>query len=154
MGHVMNSAVERAGASRQGSEPPGGFARLVPELDVSDLAASLAFWCGLLGFEVAYDRPEAGFAYLHREGAQLMLSQRNGRWDTAPLDRPFGRGINLQIEVGRLDDVLFSLASANWPLFKVPETACYRVGDGERRQREVLVQDPDGYLIRLMEVMG
>src|SRR5271167_5024715 len=49
-----------------GHLPVGGFAPMVPELDVLDLEASLGFWCGILGFTVAYDRPERGFAYLER----------------------------------------------------------------------------------------
>ena len=36
-----------------GSGPAGGFAPLGPEPDVTDLAASLRFWCGLLGFALA-----------------------------------------------------------------------------------------------------
>ena len=37
-------------------------ATLVPELTVSDLGRSLAFWRDLVGFGVLYDRPEEGFA--------------------------------------------------------------------------------------------
>ncbi len=53
------------------------WAKLVPELVVADLEASLRFWRGLIGFSVAYDRPEAGFAYLDLDGAQIMLEQRS-----------------------------------------------------------------------------
>lgn len=53
----------------QGSPPKTGWAKLVPELLVSDIAASTAFWSERLGFAVAYQRPD-----LERpEGAQLML---------------------------------------------------------------------------------
>src|SRR5258708_39924154 len=62
---------------RMGAPPRSGWAGLVPELLVDDIAASLAFWCGLLGFVVAYQRSEQFFAYLERpEGAQIMLCQR------------------------------------------------------------------------------
>ena len=53
--------------------PTGGFAALVPELTVLDLAASVRFWCAVLGFEIAYQRAENGFVYLERGGAQVML---------------------------------------------------------------------------------
>jgi len=69
--------------------------RLVPELMVTDLDISLAFWVSCLGFEVAYQRPEDGFAYLDLNGAQVMLEQTDphaGQWLTAPLSKPFGRG--------------------------------------------------------------
>jgi len=46
-----------------GGQPKSGFARLAPEVLVSDSEASLACRCGLLGFEVAYARPEERFAY-------------------------------------------------------------------------------------------
>jgi len=37
--------------------------------------------CDLLGFNVAYDRPDARFAYLVRGHLQVMLCERNGRWE-------------------------------------------------------------------------
>src|SRR6266851_5510954 len=83
--------------------PTGGFAVLVPELTVFDLAASLRFWCSVLGFEIAYQRAENGFVYLERGGAQVMLELSHGTWETGPLARPLGRGINLMIYGENLD---------------------------------------------------
>lgn len=134
--------------------PKGGFAALVPELDVSDLDASLSFWVELLGFEIAYDRPAARFVYLERDSAQIMLCQINGRWVTGQLETPFGRGINFQIAVDRLDPILARLKAAGVSLFEAPSEAWYRVGEQESGVRECLVQDPDGYLIRLSESLG
>jgi catechol 2,3-dioxygenase-like lactoylglutathione lyase family enzyme len=53
------------------------FARskLVPELMVTDIHKSLHFWTSLIGFNIAYERPEVGFAYLDQSGVQLMLEQ-------------------------------------------------------------------------------
>ncbi len=135
--------------------PPGDrFATLVPELAVTDLAASLRFWCGLLGFRVVYDRPERAFAYLERGGAQVMLETCHGVWETGPLERPFGRGINFQIFVEDLEPLRDALASTNWPLFEAMAEAWYRVGDQEVGQRQLLVQDPDGYLLRFAQSLG
>ena len=131
--------------------PAGGFARLVPELTVLDLATSLRFWCNLLGFEIAYQRPENGFVYLERDGAQVMLELSRGTWETGPLARPLGRGINLMIYVKQLDPLLDALAGAEWPLFKSPKGSRYRMGEREIVQREFLVQDPDGYLLRFAQ---
>ena len=81
-----------------GVPPRGGWAPLVSELLVEDIAASLSFWMRALGFTIAYQRPDEGFAYLERpEGAQIMLCQRSGVWETAALERPFGRGVMFQI---------------------------------------------------------
>jgi catechol 2,3-dioxygenase-like lactoylglutathione lyase family enzyme len=126
------------------------FPGLVPELLVTDLATSLDFWVSLCGFEVLYDRPEEGFAYLRSGAAHLMLDQIGiGRdWIPAPLDRPFGRGLNLQISVPSVAPLVERLSSAGWPLFLAPETRWYQTGPTRAGVRQFLVQDPDGYLIR------
>ena len=83
-----------------------------------------------------------------------MLCQHNGRWDRGVLERPYGRGVNFQIMVDRLDPILAALDAAKWPLFEEPREAWYRTGPVEGGQREFLVQDPDGYLVRLAENLG
>jgi len=130
---------------------------LVPELLVTDVAKSIEFWCGLCGFEISYERPDEGFAYVTRGSAHVMLEQRGvGRnWLTDELESPFGRGINLQIGAPDLAPILSALADATWPLFMQPETKWYRVSDGEEAGvRQFLVTDPDGYLIRFQSSVG
>jgi catechol 2,3-dioxygenase-like lactoylglutathione lyase family enzyme len=150
---IANPAI-RATSRSTGAVPKAGFNELVPELDVSDLQASLRFWCGLLGFEVAYDRPAARFAYLVRGHIQIMLCERNGNWEVGELSPPFGRGVNFQMTVSALDPILTALEVANWPLFRQPNDAWYRTGDREGGQREFLVQDPDGYVLRFAQDIG
>ena len=130
---------------------------LVPELLVTDISRSLEFWCDLCGFEVAYDRPDEGFAYITRGTAHVMLEQRGiGRnWVAAPLEPPFGRGANFQIRVPELDPILTALAGSDWPLFMEPESRWYRVNDeDDAGVRQFLVADPDGYLIRFQSSTG
>ena len=134
--------------------PEGGFAPLVPELDVTDLERSLAFWCEGLGFDIAYQRPENGFAYLEHAASQVMLNRINGAWETGSLARPFGRGINLQITVRGIDPMLERLATLGWPLFRPAHEAWYRVGAREVGCRQFLIPDPDGYLLRCQESLG
>jgi catechol 2,3-dioxygenase-like lactoylglutathione lyase family enzyme len=142
-------------SSGTGNLPEGGFNALVPELDVSDIDASLRFWCDCLGFEVAYDRPQAKFAYLQRQGAQVMLCQVNGNWKVGTLERPFGRGINFQIATKDIAPIVSALKAAEWPLYREPYEVWYRLGDNvEGGSREFLVQDPDGYLVRFAESIG
>lgn len=124
---------------------------MVPELDVSDLSASLQFWCEYLGFQIAYDRPAAGFAYLERGPLQIMLCTYNGEWVTGRLERPFGRGVNFQMKVDDLDEIAKNLTKVGWPLFREIEEKQYRVGDTWVSAREFLVQDPDGFLVRLTQ---
>jgi catechol 2,3-dioxygenase-like lactoylglutathione lyase family enzyme len=133
------------------------WSKLVPELLVADIATSLRFWRDLLGFSVLYDRPEEGFAYLDLDGVQFMLEQRNEnarQWWTGALEPPLGRGINFQIEVVSIGPILSRLEQAHWPLFMAREEKWYRAGAIERGQLQFLVQDPDGYLLRLIEPIG
>lgn len=130
---------------------------LVPELMVTDLPDSLNFWVSCLGFSIAYQRPEDGFAYLDLNGAQVMLEQidpQAGQWLTAPLSKPFGRGINLQIDVVAVAPVIEKLGQAGFALYRECQDTWYRAADVEVGQREFIVQDPDGYLVRLVERLG
>ena len=130
---------------------------LVPELLVTDIDRSLIFWCGLVGFEIHYDRLEERFAMLALGTAAVMLEERQlgvREWVTGPLDAPFGRGLNFQIAVPAVAPILGRLAVARWPLFMDVEDAWYRAGAEDIGQRQFLVQDPDGYLLRLAEPLG
>ena len=138
-----------------GAPPKTGWAKLVPELLVSDIGASMEFWCDRLGFAIAYQRPEEAFAYLERpEGAQIMLSQRSGKWETAPLDRPYGRGAMFQVYVTSIEPVARSLQAAGWPLYAGPREVSRAVGDRQAGQREIFVLDPDGYLVMVADDLG
>jgi catechol 2,3-dioxygenase-like lactoylglutathione lyase family enzyme len=138
-----------------GAPPRSGWARLVCELLVEDLAVSRAFWEGVLGFEVAYQRPEQAFVYLERpDGAQIMLCRRSGAWETAPLERPFGRGVMFQVYVDGLQDILDALTRNGCALYAGPREVWRRWGDREGGKREIVVQDPDGYLVMLAQDLG
>jgi catechol 2,3-dioxygenase-like lactoylglutathione lyase family enzyme len=144
-----------ASAPDYGKPPRGGWAGLAPELLVSDIATSLAFWRDALGFSIAYQRPEQKFVYLERpEGAQVMLCQRSGNWETGPLEPPFGRGVMLQLFVGEIGSAMTALAALGWPIHTGPRDVWRRYGDREGGKREIVVQDPDGYLVMLAESLG
>jgi catechol 2,3-dioxygenase-like lactoylglutathione lyase family enzyme len=126
------------------------FPGLVPELLITDLATSLHFWVTLCGFEILYDRPPEGFAYLHSGTAHLMLEQIGvGRnWVPGALEKPLGRGVNFQVTVPAIGPLVERLSSSGWPLFMAPEDKWYQAGDTEAGVSQLLVQDPDGYLLR------
>ena len=135
--------------------PSFSWATMVPELVVTDLEASLRFWCGLCGFSVAYARPAEGFAYLDRGGRQVMLEEGlGGRWQVGEMERPFGRGVNFQIDVPEIGPIVEALVAAGWPSFCGPEERWYRAGTRETGVWQVLVQDPDGYLVRFSQALG
>jgi catechol 2,3-dioxygenase-like lactoylglutathione lyase family enzyme len=83
-----------------------------------------------------------------------MLSQRNGRWETAALERPLGRGVMFQVYVDDLDAVSASLAASGTTLYAGPREVWRRHGDREGGQREIFVQDPDGYLVMIAQNIG
>lgn len=132
------------------------YSALVPELLCRDIAASRAFYVDLLGFAVLYDRPEERFAYLEKGRAQLMIEELDdkGSWLTGEMAPPFGRGINLQIEVNDLEAMLAKLRASGVTLYREPTDAWYRVDRHETGQRQFLVQDPDGYLLRFCQHIG
>ncbi|WP_421724489.1 VOC family protein [Bauldia sp.] len=133
--------------------PRSGWPRLMVELHMSDLDRSLRFWRNLLGFGVAFSRP--GFVYLERiEGAQVMLCQRHGRFETGPMETPYGRGALFQVYVHNLAVVADALSARAWPLYGDIREVWRRWGDREGGQRELFVQDPDGYLVMVAEHIG
>lgn len=121
-----------------------GAPGLVPELLVESLGESVDFWCRLCGFEVLYDRPDEGFAYITRGAAHVMIEQAGvGRnWMPGALERPLGRGVNFQISVDSIDPIVSALRAAAWPLFMEPETKWYRMGEVEAGVVQFLAQDP------------
>ncbi|WP_341915690.1 VOC family protein [Ferrovibrio terrae] len=138
-----------------GGPPRSGWPRLMVELLVQDFTISLSFWRDVLGFGIAYQRPVERFVYLeHPDGAQIMLCQRHGQWETGPLQRPYGRGLMLQVYVRRLDPVIAALTAMDWPIHTGLRETWRRVGDRESGQLEVFVQDPDGYLLMVAEEIG
>lgn len=130
---------------------------LVPELHCSDLDQSLAFYVGLLSFRVLYDRPEDRFAFLDRGGAELMLEEYapGARMlAKAPFERPYGRGINFQIRVEDVDALHAKVVDAGLPTFLPLEERWYRRDGTELGCRQFIVEDPDGYLLRLQQDIG
>lgn len=126
--------------------------QLTPELAVRDIHKSLSFYCGTLGFKVEYQRPEEGFALVSLNTAQLMLDQINiGRTFGKNLqDRTLGLGLNIQIYVDEphLLHMLGALKEREHPLFLPLEKKWYRQDDVALGQKQFVVADPDGYLLR------
>src|SRR5205085_11131108 len=135
--------------------PKTGWAKMVTELHVNDLNASLAFWNGIIGFSIAYSRQEENFVYLeHPEGQQIMLCQRHGRFETGPMQPPLGQGAMFQIYFQNINSVLANLIAQNWSIYLGPREVWRKTGDRESGQHEVFVQDPDGYLLMLAQNIG
>lgn len=131
------------------------FNKNIPELTVTNLASSLAFYTSI-GFNIEYERPENKFAFISIDAAQFMLQENSDsdKWDLAPLSYPFGNGINFQIEVNDVSSIYDSLQKNNYKIAFDIEENWYRQGDKLLGNKEFLVQDPDGYLLRFSQDLG
>lgn len=132
------------------------WAKLTPELMVSDIDASLAFYRDRLGFTVLYGRTKDRFAMLDKEGAQIMLEEKSeGRHFTNGFpSHPYGQGINFQIEIADVDALYRSLVEHDVKILWAMEEKWYRTGNVEGGNRQFVVADPDGYLLRFFTHIG
>lgn len=142
---------------------------MVPEIDATDLAISLRFYTHVLGFRVLFQRPAERFAYLERDGVELMVQEAAGpgrRFRTAPLDPPFGRGVNFQLRVDDVDGIHRRALSSGANIVIEMEERWYHVdvvqaggrwtatGPTKAGNRQFVVEDPDGYLWRPYQDLG
>ncbi len=129
--------------------------KIIPELSVTNLENSLKFY-KTAGFKIEYDRPENKFVFISLGEIQFMLQEitDNAKWDVAPLSYPFGNGINFQLEIDNLDEIYNNLKNANYKIAFDIEENWYRQDDKLLGNKEFLVQDPDGYLLRFSEDLG
>ena len=131
------------------------FNKIIPELSVSNLEKSLVFY-QLVGFKIEYERPENKFVFLSLGEIQFMLQEvsKDDKWDIAPLIYPFGNGINFQLEVENVEKIYEILKENNYDITFKMEENWYRQDNRLLGNKEFLVQDPDGYLIRFSEDLG
>ena len=111
----------------------------------------MTVYLDVLGFNCSLSRPEERFAYLVREDAHLMLEEAAGpgrRFRTAPLEAPFGRGVNLQIRVSDVDALYARVRQAGLSIIVPLEERWYRQNRMEAGNRQFVLADPDGYLLR------
>lgn len=128
--------------------------KMVPELDVSDFSVSLKFYTEILGFRVLYARHDPEFVYLEQEELQLMLIQGDKHWLGGTLEKPYGRGVNLQMELSDIQPVYERLLEHKIAFQRDIKDTWREAGNILTGQREFWVQDPDGYLLRFCQPLG
>lgn len=131
---------------------------LKPELYVTDFQKSLNFYTKILCFTVEYQRDNPSFASLSYQGSQLMIQEIDPNEDkafiTGTYEYPLGRGINFQIDTNDVQKLSDSLKEQNYPLRRDIKDSWYKVENALSGCRQILVQDPDGYLLRFSEDLG
>lgn len=123
------------------------FNSLIPELSVNNIDISKKFYIDI-GFEVVYERKEEKFCFLELFENQIMIEEFNNNWNVGILDYPLGRGINISMKVKNIEDYYNKIKSSKYKIFKGLMINCYRVNDILYKDKEFLIQDPDGYLLR------
>lgn len=123
------------------------FNSLIPELSVTDIEKSKEFYLNL-GFKIMYERKEDKFCFLYLEDNQIMIEEINNNWNVGEMKYPFGNGINISMSVSDIDSFYESIISKKIVLFRKIKTSKYRVDDIIYEDKEFLLQDPDGYLLR------
>jgi len=128
------------------------FNSLIPELTVRDVERTKRFYTDILGFRMEYERPEDGFVFLSLGENQLMFEQeREDVWRTGELEYPFGRGVNFEMTVPDVEALYRRVTEAGVAPFRELRESRYRSGEEIIAQKEFLVQDPDGYLLRFTD---
>ncbi|MBQ7307543.1 MAG: VOC family protein, partial [Clostridia bacterium] len=118
------------------------FNKLIPELSVSNIEKSQNFYTNILKFKIEYSRPSDKFVFISYNGSQIMLEQINQNWNTGKLEKPFGRGINFQIETNEIFELKNRLLKSNYPLFKDIFESNYKANNEIFKELEFLVLDP------------
>ena len=131
------------------------FNKNIPELSVRNLNNSLKFY-QTCGFKIEYERKEDLFVFLSLGEIQFMLQEItvDDKWQVGKLEYPFGRGINFQLEVNNVSKIYNDLIKAGYQVQYPIEENWYREGDKLLGNREFLVMDPDGYLLRFAQDIG
>ena len=135
-------------------EEPAKTGPVVPWLYCSDLDRSLGFYRDVLGFQLRGARPEEKSAYIEHHGARIMLQEATAGSLLLPdLEHPFGRGVHLLIATSNVDALHMEvLNKASHPaVYADPRNRWYRIGEGMEGHREIVLQDPDGYLLRFYQ---
>ena len=131
------------------------FNSLLPELYISNFETSLHFYVDIIGFKLEYKRDNPKFGFLSYQGSQLMIQELvSGEKESEKMDQPFGRGINFQIEARSVQAIVDSLNKNNYAVKRGIKDNWYRENNILHGCREILVTDPDGYLLRFSEDLG
>lgn len=127
----------------------------IPEFSVTNLENSLNFY-KTAGFKIEYNRPENKFAFISFGNIQFMLQELsdNDKWNIGELKYPFGNGINFQLEVEDVEKIYNNFKNNNYTIAFDIEENWYRQDSKILGNREFLIQDPDGYLLRFMQDLG
>lgn len=99
---------------------------------------------------------------IERQGSRIMLDEicnnlhsgTKRTWLAAPLETPFGRGINLEIKTTNVEELYNRCKQLGSRIFLPIEDKWYRANNMEIGNRQFIVLDPDGYMLRFAQDLG
>lgn len=119
--------------------------RLQLELFVDDIERALAFYTGVLGFQVG-KQTEDGYTALARGDAAISLNKRQSLPSDHPVQagpgEPLGRGVEVVLYVEDVQAAYDGVVASGWP--RSSELVLRPWGEQDFR-----VLDPDGYYLRI-----
>ncbi len=128
------------------------FNALIPELTVSDIEKTKDFYIGILGFNLEFERQDDKFAFLSFQGSQMMFEQfHEDGWNVGELEYPYGRGINFEIGVNDITKLYKKVLEENLKIYRELKNTKYLVNGKQEIQKEFIIMDPDGYLLRFVQ---
>jgi len=127
------------------------FISVTPNLVVSNIDRSAAFYRDVLGLPIHMTVPDAtpfAFVWLKQDDVNIFLNDRAtvGELDRHLADKPLGGSFTMYLRVTAVD--------ALWERISPHATIAEAINTKPYGMREFAVADPDGYLITLSEEMG
>lgn len=131
------------------------FNTLLPELYVESFERSIFFYSQILQWKIEYTRESPRFAFLSYFGSQIMIQELlPSDLEQEQLRPPYGKGMNFQIETPTVQKIIDQLKKHDYPLKRGIKESWYEDGEVAYGCREILVSDPDGYLLRFSQDVG
>lgn len=125
------------------------FNKMIPELTVFDIDKTKDFYKDMLGFKIEYERPYDKFIFMSFEDSQFMFEQlHEDGWNIGEMTYPLGQGINFSIKVKDIDFLYEKLKKHKIYFYRDMVINTYEVNGENIEQKEFLIQDPNGYLLR------
>jgi len=125
------------------------YQKLTPNLVVRDVAASVNFYCSVLGFQPGMKVPDAPpyvFASVVKDNVEIFFNDHKAMEEDYPalLSRTIGGTLTLYVEVEGIEDILRQVEKAGAKIIMPLKTQFYGI-------REFAFEDCDGWVLTVAE---
>lgn len=128
------------------------FNALIPELSVTNIECTKQFYISILGFKLEYERVNEKFIFLSYGESQFMFEEiHSDGWNVDILEYPLGRGINFSIVCSDVERLYEVVKNSKIKIYRELKEIIYLCDGNPKIQKEFLIQDPDGYLLRFTD---